>query len=170
MTVTIDEIVQLLEANGLPVQRARNEGSHCGLRVPTRVYVDADGNHSLLLVFSVDWSGCWLEVAAPRAYNANHAAHRGAMFEALLRSCYLVKHVRVKHDETDGEIQLAADMPVMDAKVTSLQLSRLVQVLMAALDEFHEVIRHAMATGEIDMGRRLSVREPPGPWDDDDEE
>lgn len=163
MTITIEQVIERLEAGGLKVGRARDGGEHCGVMMQTRSYVDADGDHCLQLVCRLDQGGAYLEVAAPRAYSARNARHRPALFEALLGICYGVKHVRAEHDPTDGEVRFAIDMPVLDNEVTTQQLCAMVAVLFMTVEEFHAVIVHAMDSGEIDMERRLSVLQPGGP-------
>lgn len=170
MPITIEEAIHKLESTGLKVGRARDGGDHCGLLMQTRSYVNAEGEHSLQLVCRVDHGGFYIEVAAPRAYNADDAKYPGALFEALLRMCYQLQHVRAEHDASDGEVRFAIDMPVLDGEVTSHQLGAMVAVLSMAIDDFHDVIVHAMETGKVDLELRRSVGEEEQPGDDDGDE
>ncbi|MFM8980093.1 MAG: hypothetical protein ACKOSS_06490 [Planctomycetia bacterium] len=168
MAITFDELgerlegIDQLELDGLHITRVTDEAAGCMLFMQTEEYVNPVGDPGLLLVCHLDRQGTYLVVAAPEAYSTEDAAHPGARFEALLRACHEVRHVRAELDASAGTVRLAIDIPVGDGTLTSQQLHTMVGVLVKVVDEFHAVLEHAMDTGEIDMGRRLSCRRASG--------
>lgn len=172
MPITIADVVQHLEAGGLEVRPPDPAEQSCSLVLPAHSYRNAAGEASVAVAVRVMDEGTYVEALVPRAYDAGEARHKLAFFDALLRMGLTYRHVRVGHDAADGEVRLAVDLPVLNGTVTPEQLQAMVVSLLLTLDDFHEVLVHAMQTGEVDPGRRLSLREPDvyGLADEDDGE
>lgn len=169
MPVTIDQIkkhLDALEVRHMPPGSQSAALRECGARFATHSYVDPSGDHTVLLVFSVDDDGQYLEVCAPMALNAAECRHKGALFTAMLHVALMTKHVQVEHDPSDGEIRFSVDVPVCDGVITTTQVSCMVFILISVLEEYYPVFRHAMETGKIDMGLAW-MPEGPAPTDDE---
>ncbi|MFM8981172.1 MAG: hypothetical protein ACKOSS_12025 [Planctomycetia bacterium] len=160
MPVTIADVVQHLEAGGLEVCPPLPGEESRSVVLPTHAYRDGDGQPLVGIVVRLLNQGTCLEASVPRAYEAGRAAHKAAFFDALLRMVHTFHHVRAGHDASDGEVALSVDMPLIEAEVSKEQVQAMVVTLLMTLEDFHEVLVHAMESGEIDLGRRLSQREP----------
>lgn len=121
------------------------------LRFSTKRYVDFEGDKSVLISLIVDPDGEYLELVAPRVYNVRECPHKGAVFAALLEIAYKTRKQNFEYNPADGEIRVAADMPIEDGTATVRQLDALLGAIIAVLEQFHPVIKHVIETGRLDL-------------------
>jgi hypothetical protein len=165
MPITHPELVEKLKSLELNVMVPPDQAVEAGIRFETDRYRNSEGAASLLVVCRIGEDGEYLEIFAPRAYEARNCRFKGALFAALLEVSFRTKSVQAEYDPSDGEIRFACDFPVEDATVTPRQLLRLLRNLLGVIEDFHPVLHHAFETGKVDMSRlpKPSTESPPPP-------
>lgn len=136
---TIESIESQLRSIGVEceVSEARGENRYLIVTVPTEVYRGCDEQIQLrMLVCATDHS---VIVTAPLRYQALTRRGRGRLARLMLKICQETKVFQAEMDE-DGEIQVVAEICVLDTEFTAAQLKRLVGTIVGVLDEFDPLI------------------------------
>lgn len=161
MPITLSELIEHCETLELDIMLPEGRDSEFGVRFETASYVNPSGERSLLLVCEVHDNGQYVEVYAPRALDASNCRYKAALFAVMLQIGFMTRHLQLEHDQTDGEVRFAVDIPVADGTVTAHQLRYMIRCLIQCLEEFYPVLRHAMDTGKIDFERRWTPPSAP---------
>ena len=151
MPITLSEIRSHCEQLGFKVTVPPGQSVELGIRFSTHSYIDADGDHSLLLICKLADDGTYLEVFAPNALNSSKCKYKAALFSAMLYVNFMTRYLQLEHDVEDGEIRASVDFPVADGTVTKEQLEIMIRVIALCLEEYYPVLKHAMETGKIDF-------------------
>lgn len=114
-------------------------------------YVNPGGTPEIRILIQLEADGQYLEAFAPMAFNVRDCRYKGAMFALAMQISYMTKYLQCEYDPADGEIRVAADMPVCDGDVTAAQIRELVLTIGANLEHYAPVFNHAMETGKIDF-------------------
>jgi len=155
MSTTIDQIAEFLDEQELSyAKHATKDAILLSFRIePARhLYRDREGDASISFLIRVHDDGEFLSIAVPSTWNLADCPHRAAVFEALLDYQARAKLVRFDYDPEDGELRANAEIAVEDSEFTSAQLHRLVRAVGNSVLALDPVIRHAMRTGQVDMG------------------
>ena len=153
MPVTIETIKQHLTTLGLKFGVSNSDPNSVGFGIDTENYLDAEGRKRIFVICGVFDEGTYLEVFCPNVANLATCRFKSAALAAMAEICWRTKHAQLEYDPSDGEVKISADMPVCDSVVTAEQLLALMGNVVTVMDEYQPVIRHAMETGQVDMGR-----------------
>jgi hypothetical protein len=159
MPVTIEIIKQHLNTIGLNFGVSDEDPNSVGIWLDTDNYVNSEGKRSILVICDLAEDGEYLEVYSPMVENLNACRFKGAALAAMAEVCFRTKHTQLEYDPRDGEVRIAADLPVCDSVVTAKQLFHLMQNVVMVMDAYQPVIRHAMETGQVDMGKTWKPKE-----------
>ena len=151
MPVTLKELAAYIEEANINHGFPEEYPHQILLKFTTLSYTDTRGDHSLILGCAVSEDGGYLEIYASQAYSTTTCKYKSALFASMLQVAYMTKYLQLEHDQSDGEVRLAIDMPVLDGAVTKSQLLTMIFTLVALLEEYHPVFVHAMSTGKIDF-------------------
>ncbi len=151
MATTYDEISEFLNAMGVKheVTPARDL-IRTGFQMHN--YVNQDGNKVLFMAIRLHENGEYLEIMAPRAYVYKEGPHKLAVMQALMMVQYRTKLIQYEYDADDGEIRPVIEFPLEDARLTQLQLRRVLMGMPQLVDEYDGVVRKAIETGQIEFG------------------
>ena len=151
MPMTISELNQLAAQIGwkLTVSECQNwiEGFW-----ETKRYRTADGEPGIRICLSLRDEGTLVFIAAPTAYSLQGCAHRGAAIEAMSRIAYVTPCIGYELDPSDDEVRVTAEFPIGSVALTVDQLEGTVVLMVRMIDDFDPVVRHAMASGTVDLG------------------
>jgi acyl carrier protein len=150
MAVTLDDVAQLLDDQGL--RYSRDEQARV-LRAgfETEAYRNKHGDAAAQLVLEVDESGEWLRIFSPAAYNLAECRNLAAVLEVFAGIQWRTKLVCFEYDSGDGEIRPAVTHAVEDTSLSGAQLSTLIQAIPLILDSYHPVVVRAIETGVVDF-------------------
>jgi hypothetical protein len=155
MSTTIDQIAEFLDEQDLSYGRHETEDAILlSFRIDPaqHLYRDHEGDASVSFLIRVHEEGDFLSISVPSTWNLADCPHKAAVFEALLDFQARAKLVRFDYDSDDGEVRANAEIGVEDSVFTSAQLHRLVRAVGNSVLSLDPVIRHAMRTGQADMG------------------
>lgn len=162
MPITHAELLEKLKPLEVELHVPPDQSTDVLLELETERYVNADGRKALFIVCRIHENGASLEVFAPAAYSLRDCRHKGALFAALMQVCLRTKFLQAEYDPERSEVHFSMDLPIEDATVTARQLGRMVVSLGRIVDDFDPVVRHAYASGKIDMSL-LPGRPPEAP-------
>ena len=150
MAVTLDDVAQLLDEQGLRYSRDEHSGVlRAGFE--TEAYRNKDGDAAAQLVLEVDESGEWLRIFSPAAYDLAGCRNLAAVLEVFAGIQWRTKLVCFEYDSGDGEIRPAITHVVEDKSLSGAQLSTLIQAIPLTLDSYHPVVVRAIETGVVDF-------------------
>lgn len=153
MATNLNEITGLLDAVDLRYQVNEDQQAIAlffEIDPKSTGYRDSDGDPSILLVIEIKEGGEFLSICSPYAWNIATCPHQRAVFEALVLYQARCKMIRFDYDPNDGEIRPNVELPLEDAVITSMQLHRLIGVMLQAIKDAHAIISQAMETGVTD--------------------
>jgi hypothetical protein len=151
MPVTIDIIKQHLKTLEIGFGVSDEDPNSVGFGINTKNFVNSQGEKSILVCCDVNNEGNYLEVYCPMVEDLSKCRYKGATLAAMAEICFRTKHAQLEYDPRDGEVRIAADMPVYDSVVTAEQLLALARNVVMVMETYQPVIRHAMETGQVDM-------------------
>jgi sulfatase modifying factor 1 len=150
MAVTLDDVAQLLDEQGLHYSRDEHTGAlRAGFE--TETYRDQHGDAGVQLILEVDETGEWLQIFSPAAYSLASCRNLAAALEAFTGIQWRTKLVCFEYDASDGEIRPAVTHAIEDTSLSGAQLSTLIRAIPVVLDSYHPVIVRAMNTGVVDF-------------------
>lgn len=114
-------------------------------------YRDTDGDPVVQVIVRLAENGELVAVLSPQAWMIADCPHRQAVCEAVARLQARTKLVRFDLDE-EGRLTPNVEIPLETARMTAEQLHRGIAGVLFAVRNFDPVIRHAMATGAVDLG------------------
>ena len=162
MPVTVDIIKQHLNTLEIGFGVDDKDPNSVGFGINTKNYVNGEGQKSIIVCCDVREDGNYLEVYCPMVEDLSKCRFKGAALAAMAEICYRTKHAQLEYDPRDGEVRIAADMPVCDSVVTAEQLLALARNVVMVMDAYQPVIRHAMETGQVDMNKMWQPPESQG--------
>lgn len=150
MAITLDDVAQLLDDQGLRYSRDEQAGVlRAGFE--TEAYRNKDGGAAVQLVLEVDETGEWLRIFSPAAYNLAECRNLAAVLEVFAGIQWRTKLVCFEYDSSDGEVRPAVTHAVEDTSLSGAQLSTLIQAIPLILDSYHPVVVRAIETGVVDF-------------------
>ena len=162
MSSTLSEISALLDSLEIKYDLDRDV---IRTGFATDLYEDHDGDNCVNMVLRLEEDGELLRVQAPMAYKLPKDASPETV-SAVLRTINQInwesKIMQVEIDLEDGEIRVGIDFPLEDGQPTEKQLSRLVRLLPAVIDQNHLAMRDALEHAvpmptEAELGRRFDA-------------
>lgn len=123
-------------------------------------YRDPNGEDSITIVILLQSAGEYLEVMAPRIYDASGSRHVGALCRVLLGTSMRTNVVQFSLNDSTGEIQASAELPLMDGTCTPKQLRVTIEIVKDVVDRFHPHVVRAMETGEISYPEEGTIDRP----------
>lgn len=163
MAVTLSELAGLFKQAGINLTVVAEDNLVHGVW-ETKRFRDVDGDAGLRVFVIVGENGRFLSFVAPDVYRLKGCAHRAAAIEAMARIAYVTPYVGYELDPEADVIRATIEFPLETAAVTSEQLRHSCALLVEIVDHFDPVVRHAMATGEIDLAR--AEQDPPAARDE----
>jgi hypothetical protein len=151
MPVTIETIQQHLKTLEIEFGVSESDPNSVGFGINTQNFVNHEGEKRIFVICEVSKDLDYLEVYCPLVEDLSKCRFKSAALAAMAEICYRTKHAQLEYDPADGEVRIAADMPVCDSVVTAEQLLCLIRNVVTMMDVYQPVIRHAMETGQVDM-------------------
>lgn len=147
MAITTQELEEYLEESGLKYDV--HESGDLIVLFGTERYTAANNRNLILIVVSLSENGEFIKFFAPSAYDASDAANPLALYQSLLMIQWKIKMVDFELDVNDGEIRPTIDFPLEDGTISFIAFERCIRTLPRVLDDFDEIIRHAISFGEV---------------------
>jgi len=147
MSTTLDEISKFMDAAKL---RYGKEDDRIRTGFATDLYEDHEGDNCLHLTIRLEEDGELLRIQAPRAYQLPPKAGArklAAVQRTINQLNWETKVGLYEMDTEDGEIRLCIDLPLEDAQLTELQLTRLIRLMPMIIDQGHLALRQAIDDG-----------------------
>lgn len=148
MSITLDQLEQLLKAVGIEHYQRDDARSCVVFGMTTEHYARPDGQKSLLVVAEVSENGEYFKLFAPMAYKVE-----GKNLDPFLRTCMIIqwmtKLVQFEYDSTDGEIRPIIEFPIEDGSLTAKQLGRSVGGLVQLIEQYSEELHAALEQGVV---------------------
>jgi len=153
MATTFDDLKRFLDDAGL-MYDAHDEDHVIAIGfsgdTDDTTYRDKDGDPHVQILVRLVERGELCVAFVPRAWNLADCDHRAAVCEAATRIQAKLKLIRF--DLTDEAfLQPNIEIPLEKAPMCAEQLHRAIAGILMAVRQFDPVIRHAMATGEVDL-------------------
>lgn len=153
MATTFDDLCKFMNASGLNYDAHAEEGIiSVGFRCDPEetTYRDEDGDPCVQIFVELHERGEFLSIFAPLAWNLADCGNLPAVCEALVRIQARMKLIRFDLGD-DGLLRPNIEIPLEKAPLCGEQLQRGIAGVLLVIRRFDPVIRHAMATGEVDL-------------------
>ena len=162
MPSTLAAISTLLDSAGIK-HRQKDDFIRTGFA--TDLYEDDDGDFGVNIILRLEEDGELLRIQAPMAYRLPKDASPETQL-AVLRTINQLhwesKILQVEMDSEDGEIRLSIDFPIEDGNLTETQVTRMIRLIPALVDQGHLAMTDALDKAiplptEAEISRRFDA-------------
>jgi len=162
MPSTLSEISALLDSASIKHQ-LKDDVIRTGFS--TDLYEDDDGDFGVNIILRLEENGELLRIQVPMAYRLPKDASPETQV-ALLRTINQLhwesKILQVEIDQEDGEIRLSIDFPIEDGNLTETQVTRMIRLIPALVDQGHLAMTDALDKAiplptEAEISRRFDA-------------
>ena len=131
---------------------------------PTNIFLNDSKTKQLTLVIKLLDDGTFLRFLCPELYDLTDCSNKGVVFESAMQMGWITKALAYEYDAENKKMWAVVETPLQDGTLTSAQLERIILLMIRLVDEYDPVIRHAIASGEIDFtkaGKKLKEQSEP---------
>ena len=152
MALTPQKLESLLQRIGLnfTFDAAQEKGWYVG-NFPTNIFLNDSKINQLTLVIKLLDDGTFLRFLCPELYDLTYCSNKGVVFESAMQMGWITKALAYEYDAENKKMWAVVETPLQDGTLTSAQLLHIINSLISMVDDYDPVIRHAIASGEIDF-------------------
>jgi hypothetical protein len=162
MPSTLSEISALLDSASIKHQ-LKDDVIRTGFS--TDLYEDDDGDFGVNIILRLEENGELLRIQVPMAYRLPKDASpetQVAVLRTINQLHWESKILQVEMDQEDGEIRLSIDFPVEDGNLTETQVTRMIRLIPALVDQGHLAMTDALEKAiplptEAEISRRFDA-------------
>jgi hypothetical protein len=162
MPSTLSEISALLDSASIKHQ-LKDDVIRTGFS--TDLYEDDDGDFGVNIILRLEENGELLRIQVPMAYRLPKDASpetQVAVLRTINQLHWESKILQVEMDQEDGEIRLSIDFPVEDGNLTETQVTRMIRLIPALVDQGHLAMTDALDKAiplptEAEISRRFDA-------------
>jgi hypothetical protein len=162
MPSTLPEISTLLDSADIRHQ-LKEDVIRTGFS--TDLYEDDDGDFGVNIILRLEENGELLRIQVPMAYRLPKDASpetQVAVLRTINQLHWESKILQVEMDQEDGEIRLSIDFPIEDGNVTETQVTRMIRLIPALIDQGHLAMTDALDKAiplptEAEISRRFDA-------------
>jgi hypothetical protein len=162
MPSTLSEISALLDSASIKHQ-LKDDVIRTGFS--TDLYEDDDGDFGVNIILRLEENGELLRIQVPMAYRLPKEASpetQVAVLRTINQLHWESKILQVEMDQEDGEIRLSIDFPIEDGNLTETQVTRMIRLIPALVDQGHLAMTDALDKAiplptEAEISRRFDA-------------
>ena len=162
MPSTLSEISALLDSASIKHQ-LKDDVIRTGFS--TDLYEDDDGDFGVNIILRLEENGELLRIQVPMAYRLPKDASpetQVAVLRTINQLHWESKILQVEMDPEDGEIRLSIDFPIEDGNLTETQVTRMIRLIPALVDQGHLAMTDALDKAislppEAEISRRFDA-------------
>jgi hypothetical protein len=162
MPSTLSEISALLDSASIKHQ-LKEDVIRTGFS--TDLYEDDDGDFGVNIILRLEENGELLRIQVPMAYRLPKDASpetQVAVLRTINQLHWESKILQVEMDQEDGEIRLSIDFPIEDGNLTETQVTRMIRLIPALVDQGHLAMTDALDKAiplptEAEISRRFDA-------------
>jgi hypothetical protein len=162
MPSTLSEISALLDSASIKHQ-LKDDVIRTGFS--TDLYEDDDGDFGVNIILRLEENGELLRIQVPMAYRLPKDASpetQVAVLRTINQLHWESKILQVEMDQEDGEIRLSIDFPIEDGNLTETQVTRMIRLIPALVDQGHLAMTDALDKAiplptEAEISRRFDA-------------
>ena len=162
MSSNISEISTLLDSASIKHQ-LKEDVIRTGFS--TDLYEDDDGDFGVNIILRLEENGELLRIQVPMAYRLPKDASpetQVAVLRTINQLHWESKILQVEMDQEDGEIRLSIDFPIEDGNLTETQVTRMIRLIPALVDQGHLAMTDALDKAiplptEAEISRRFDA-------------
>jgi len=122
----------------------------------TENYKDSDDDNGFRCFIQLSEEGKFCQIIAPELYTNLHSQYEMAILQTCMYVTLHTKMVQCIYDESNKKVLFAIDIPLEDNNLSFKQLMRAISYLVVTVDEYDQVFRSAINTGEFNIKRIIT--------------